>query len=64
MGAQPLLLSGGLPRKDAALISRADDGELRRGGCIGSWTTMAPPGEEGGIERWLALTEGLGLDRA
>lgn len=53
----------GVPRKDAALLSRTPDRELRRewrhriedhdGGGV----------EEGGIERWLLLTTGLGLDR-
>ena len=53
-----------VPRKDAALISRAYDRELRR-----EWTHRIldhdglPPDEPGGIERWLALTDGLGLDR-
>ena len=56
----------GVPRKDAALISRTEDRELRRewrhriedhdgGGAGGK--------EEGGIERWLVLTTGLGLER-
>ncbi len=53
-----------VPRKDAALISRAHDRELRR-----EWTHRIldhdglPPDEPGGIERWLVLTDGLGLDR-
>ena len=53
-----------IPMKDAALMSRADDPELRR-----EWRRRlhdhdgAGPGE-GGIARWLALTDGLGLDRA
>jgi coenzyme PQQ biosynthesis protein C len=53
-----------VPRKDAALVSRVHDRELRR-----AWTHRMldhdglPPDEEGGIERWLALTDGLGLDR-
>ncbi|AGK57917.1 pyrroloquinoline quinone biosynthesis protein PqqC [Hyphomicrobium denitrificans 1NES1] len=53
-----------VPRKDAALVSRAYDRELRR-----EWTHRILdhdgflPGEEGGIERWLVLTDGLGLDR-
>jgi pyrroloquinoline-quinone synthase len=53
-----------VPRKDAALISRAYDRELRR-----EWTHRIldhdglPPDEPGGIERWLVLTDGLGLDR-
>ena len=53
-----------VPRKDAALISRVHDRELRR-----EWTHRlldhdGSEGEEGGIERWLVLTEALGLDRA
>ncbi|ADJ23298.1 coenzyme PQQ biosynthesis protein C [Hyphomicrobium denitrificans ATCC 51888] len=53
-----------VPRKDAALISRVYDRELRR-----EWTHRILdhdgllPDEEGGIERWLVLTDGLGLDR-
>ena len=52
-----------IPRKDAALISRIDDPELRR-----EWRRRLvdhdgeAPGD-GGIERWLALAEGVGLDR-
>jgi pyrroloquinoline-quinone synthase len=54
-----------VPRKDAALISRVHDRELRR-----EWLHRVhdhdglPPEEPGGIERWLVLTDGLGLDRA
>jgi pyrroloquinoline-quinone synthase len=53
-----------IPRKDAALISRADETHLRR-----VWRQRLvdhdgdAPGE-GGIARWLKLTDGLGLDRA
>ncbi|HVX34888.1 MAG TPA: pyrroloquinoline-quinone synthase PqqC [Hyphomicrobium sp.] len=53
-----------VPRKDAALVSRAYDRELRR-----EWTHRILdhdgllPDEQGGIERWLVLTDGLGLDR-
>lgn len=52
-----------IPRKDAALISRVDDAELRR-----AWRRRIVdhdgdgPGD-GGIERWLLLAEGVGLDR-
>ena len=52
-----------IPRKDASLIARCEDRELRREWLHritdhdGSATSM------GGIERWLILTEGLGLDR-
>lgn len=53
-----------VPRKDAALVSRTHDRELRR-----EWLNRIhdhdglPPDEPGGIERWLILTDGLGLDR-
>lgn len=53
-----------IPRKDAALMSRVHDRELRR-----EWIHRVhdhdgtPPDELGGIERWLKLTDGLGLDR-
>jgi pyrroloquinoline-quinone synthase len=53
----------GVPRKDAALLSRTFDRELRR-----EWRHRIEDhdgggAEEGGIERWLILTDGLGLDR-
>ncbi len=53
-----------VPRKDAAFISRVHDRELRR-----EWLHRVldhdghPPEEPGGIERWLVLTDGLGLNR-
>ena len=53
-----------IPMKDAALIARMEDADLRR-----VWRQRLidhdgdAPGE-GGIARWLALTDGLGLDRA
>ncbi len=52
-----------VPRKDAALVSRLYDRELRR-----EWTHRLLDhdgyGDEvGGIERWLVLTDGLGLNR-
>ena len=52
-----------VPRKDAALMSRVHDRDLRR-----EWIHRIHDhdglGEEpGGIERWLVLTDGLGLDR-
>lgn len=52
-----------IPLKDASLIGRADDILLRR-----EWISRIrdhdgeKPGE-GGIERWLVLAEGVGLDR-
>ncbi len=53
-----------IPRKDAALLARVDDRELRR-----EWITRIHDhdgrgDDPGGLERWLALTSGLGLDRA
>ena len=53
-----------IPIKDAAIMARMDDPELRR-----AWRQriIDHDGEragEGGIERWLKLTEGLGLARA
>ncbi|HYB09113.1 MAG TPA: pyrroloquinoline-quinone synthase PqqC [Alphaproteobacteria bacterium] len=52
-----------IPLKDAGLIARAEDPDLRR-----EWRRRLADhdGEqagEGGIARWLALTEGLGLER-
>jgi len=52
-----------IPLKDASLIGRADDIDLRR-----EWISRiadhdgSKPGE-GGIERWLILAEGVGLNR-
>jgi pyrroloquinoline-quinone synthase len=54
----------GVPRKDAALLSRAHDRELRREWVHRILDHDGSRGEEGGIERWLVLTEALGLDRA
>lgn len=52
-----------IPIKDASLIARADDPAFRR-----EWRSrlVDHDGEregEGGIARWLKLTDGLGLDR-
>lgn len=52
-----------IPRKDASLMGRCEDRELRR-----EWlhriTDHDGVGEDaGGIERWLVLTDGLGLAR-
>ena len=52
-----------IPMKDAALMARVDDPELRR---IWRQRIIDHDGNEpreGGIERWLALTDALGLDR-
>lgn len=53
-----------IPIKDAAILARMDDPSLRR-----AWRQriIDHDGEhegDGGIERWLKLTDGLGLDRA
>ncbi len=56
-----------IPLKDASLIARCDDATVRR-----AWRHRLEDhdGDEragtadGGIARWLALTSGLGLDRA
>src|SRR5260370_11554246 len=52
-----------IPRKDASLIGRCEDRELRR-----QWLRRVADhdgfGDDiGGIERWLILTDRLGLDR-
>ena len=52
-----------IPRKDASLMGRCEDRELRRE-WIHRVTDHDGDGEDpGGIERWLILTDGLGLDR-
>ena len=52
-----------IPMKDAALMSRVSDPELRREwrGRIVDHDGSGPG--EGGIERWLVLAEGVGLER-
>jgi pyrroloquinoline-quinone synthase len=52
-----------VPRKDAALIARAHDRELRREWVRRILDHDGSGGEDGGIERWLVLTDALGLDR-
>jgi coenzyme PQQ biosynthesis protein C len=52
-----------IPMKDAGLMARTDNPELRR---IWRQRIVDHDGEragEGGIERWLKLTDALGLDR-
>lgn len=52
-----------IPVKDATLIARLEDPELRR---VWRQRLVDHDGDEpetGGIRRWLALTDGLGLDR-
>jgi pyrroloquinoline-quinone synthase len=52
-----------VPRKDAALISRCEDRQLRRDWIHRIHDHDGYGEEEGGIERWLVLTDGLGLER-
>ena len=52
-----------IPVKDASLIARCDDPALRR-----EWRSRlidhdGEAADDGGIARWLKLTDGLGLDR-
>jgi pyrroloquinoline-quinone synthase len=52
-----------IPIKDAALLSRCDDADLRR-----AWRSRLADHDgdetrEGGIARWLRMTDALGLDR-
>ncbi len=53
-----------IPRKDAALVSRAADRELRREWIHRITDHDGADGDEGGIDRWLMLTDGLELDRS
>src|ERR1700731_4360477 len=53
-----------VPRKDAALMSRVLNRELRREWVHRLLDHDGFEGEEGGIERWLVLTDALGLDAA
>jgi len=52
-----------IPKKDAIILSRSEDPEFRR-----EWRKRivdhdGEDGSGGGIERWLHLADGLGLDR-
>jgi pyrroloquinoline-quinone synthase len=53
-----------IPRKDAALMARLTDRKLRREWISRIHDHDGSGGDEGGIERWLKLTDGLKLDRA
>ncbi len=53
-----------VPRKDAALMSRTDDRALRREWVRRLLDHDGIGDDEGGIQRWLRLTDGLGLERA
>lgn len=52
-----------IPRKDASLIGRCEDRELRREWLHRVTDHDGSGDDPGGIERWLVLTTGLGLDR-
>ena len=52
-----------IPIKDAALIARCDDAAIRRAWRARLIDHDGESGAEGGIERWLRLTDALGLDR-
>ncbi len=52
-----------VPRKDAALVSRVLDRQLRRDWIHRVLEHDGHGDDPGGIERWLVLTDGLGLDR-
>ncbi|SFK57994.1 pyrroloquinoline-quinone synthase PqqC [Methylocapsa palsarum] len=52
-----------VPRKDAAFMSRVHDRALRREWISRIHDHDGLGDEPGGIERWLILTDGLGLDR-
>ncbi len=51
-----------IPMKDAALISRCEDRELRREWLVRLTDHDGVGEQEGGIVRWLRLCQGLGLD--
>ena len=53
-----------IPQKDAALIARCDDPAVRREWRKRLEDQDGGDTQQGGIERWLRLTDGLGLDRA
>lgn len=52
-----------VPRKDAAFVSRVYDRELRREWIHRVLEHDGHGDDPGGIERWLVLTDALGLDR-
>ena len=52
-----------IPLKDAALLSRVDDREFRREWIRRILDHDGEADDSGGIERWLVMAEGVGLDR-
>lgn len=53
-----------IPLKDASLLSRAEDPAFRREWIQRILDHDGTEGSEGGIDRWLKLAEGVGLDPA
>ena len=53
-----------IPLKDAGLLSRAEDPAFRREWIQRILDHDGTEGSEGGIDRWLKLAEGVGLDPA
>lgn len=52
-----------IPMKDAAILSRMDDVALRREWRRRILDHDGETDDDGGLRRWVALTNGLGLDR-
>jgi pyrroloquinoline-quinone synthase len=52
-----------IPQKDAALMARCEDRDLRREWLHRITDHDGLEGGEGGIDRWLMLTDGLGFER-
>lgn len=52
-----------VPRKDAALIGRTMDRSLRQEWLHRVMDHDGEPGKDGGLDRWLVLTDALDLDR-
>ncbi|HKG73364.1 MAG TPA: pyrroloquinoline-quinone synthase PqqC [Aestuariivirgaceae bacterium] len=53
-----------IPIKDAAILSRMEHAELRRAWRQRIIDHDGDNADQGGIRRWIALTDGLGLERA
>jgi pyrroloquinoline-quinone synthase len=52
-----------IPMKDASLMGRCDDADMRREWISRIIDHDGTDGQPGGIERWLKLAEGVGLER-
>jgi pyrroloquinoline quinone biosynthesis protein D len=53
-----------IPIKDAVILSRMENADLRRNWRQRIIDHDGDSDDQGGIARWLALTDGLGIDRA